>query len=266
MKVPVYGLHGEAKGSVDVGKAFSRPVRADLIKKAILVERSRLRQPYGSDPLAGQRTSATYKGRRGIRNSMMNREIARMKRITAGGFLRFRARSVPQAVKGRRAHPPKAEKNWVRKINKKERLMALLSAISGTADRESVTARGHQIGDVKHIPLVLDDKLQEMKKNREVVATLLSVGLEKELQRCSVKKTRAGRGKTRGRRTIRKKGPLIVIAEDKGIAKAAGNIPGVDVATPKDLKVEALAPGTIPGRLTIWTKSAAEAVDKMAGG
>ncbi|MBN2330472.1 MAG: 50S ribosomal protein L4 [Candidatus Aenigmarchaeota archaeon] len=266
MKVPVYGLNGEAKGDVSLAKAFSRPVRTDVIKKAVLAEQARKRQPYGSDPLAGQRTSAKYKGRRGIRGSMMNREMARMKRITAGGYLRMRARFVPQAVKGRRAHPPKAEKNWLKKINKKERTLALVSAISGTADKELITGRGHLIDGVKHIPLVLDDRFQELKKNKEVVATLAALGLEPELGRCSETKTRAGRGKTRGRRTIRKKGPLIVISEDKGIVKAAKNIAGVDVSDIKSLEVSSLAPGTAPGRLTIWTKSAASAADKLAGG
>ncbi len=265
MKVPVYGLKGEVKGDVTLQKAFSRPVRKDVIKKAVLAEQASKRQPYGSDPLAGQRTSAKYKGRRGIRGSMMNREIARMKRITAGGFLRFRARSVPQAVKGRRAHPPKAGKNWEKKVNKKERLLALLSAIAGTADKGLVESRGHDIQGVKHIPLVLDDKLQELSKNKDVVAALIAIGLDNELGRCSVKKTRAGRGKMRGRKVIRKKGPLIVIAEDKGIVNAAKNIPGVDVSDLKGLEVGALAPGTTPGRLTVWTKSAAAAVEKMAG-
>ncbi len=266
MKVPVYGLKGEVKGDVSVSKAFSRPVRTDVIKKAVLAEQARKRQPYGSDPLAGQRTSAKYKGRRGIRGSMMNREIARMKRITAGGHLRFRARFVPQAVKGRRAHPPKAEKNWLKKINKKERMLALISAISGTADKKLITSRGHVIEDVKHIPLVLDDKFQELKKNKEVLATLAALGLEPELGRCGETKTRAGRGKTRGRRTIRKKGPLIVISEDKGIVSAAKNIAGVEISDIKGLEVGSLAPGTTPGRLTIWTKSAAAAADKLSGG
>jgi large subunit ribosomal protein L4e len=266
MKVPVYDLNGRSKGDVSLGHAFSTPVRPDMIKRAVLVEQSRQRQPYGSDPLAGQRTSAKYKGRRGIRNSMMNREIARMKRIVAGGFLRFRARSVPQAIKGRKAHPPKAWKNWELKMNKKEKMIALLSAVSATAEKELVNARGHKIDEVKHIPLVLDDKFQELKKNKDVIATLVALGLADELERCSGKKRRAGRGKMRGRRTIKRKGPLIVIAEDKGITKASKNIQGVEISTPKDLSIGALAPGTTPGRLTIWTKSAASAIEKIAGG
>lgn len=264
MKAPVYDVNGTKKGEVTIGKAFLKPLRTDVIKRAVLVERTNARQPYGSDPIAGQRTSAMYKGRRGIRGSMMNREMSRMKRITGGGFLRWRARAIPGVVKGRKAHPPKAEKNWTMKINKKERLKALLSAISGTTDRELVGKRGHVVDDVKHIPLVLEDKFQELKKNKEVVKTLKALGLEAELERCTVSKVRAGIGKLRGRRKIKRKGPLIVVSDDKGVAKAANNIPGVDVTTPKELTVSMLAPGTTPGRLTVWTKSAVEAVDKLA--
>lgn len=262
MKVPVYGVRGEAKGEVSLGKTFRTDVRKDLIKKAVRVEQGRKRAPYGSDPLAGMRTSATYKGRRGIRNSMMNREMARMKRIIGGGFLRFRARAVPQAVKGRKAHPPKAEKNWEKKINKKERLLALHSAVACSTKKEMVSERGHKIDDVKHIPLVIDDKVQELKKNKDVFELLVALGLGNELKRCDDKKTRAGRGKARGRRTIKRKGPLIVITEDNGIAKAAGNIPGVDVTDIKSLKVEMLAPGTVPGRLTLYTKSAVNSFEE----
>ncbi len=264
MKVPVYSIDGTKKGEANLGRAFVKPLRKDMIKKAVLVERANAKQPYGTDPIAGQRTSAMYKGRRGIRGSMMNREMSRMKRITGGGFLRWRARAIPGVVKGRKAHPPKSVKNWTMKINKKERLLALLSAISGTTDRELVGKRGHAVDDVKHIPLVIDDKFQELKKNKDVTKTLKALGFDGELQRCSVSKVRAGVGKLRGRRKIRRKGPLIVVSEDRGVAKAASNIPGVEVTTPKELSVSMLAPGTTPGRLTVWTKSAAEAVDKLA--
>ena len=266
MKVPVYDIQGKENGDIKLGKAFSRPLREDIIKRAFLAEISVKRQPYGTDPVAGQRSSARYKGRRKTRNSMMNREIARSKRIIAGGYMHFRSRIVPQAVKGRRAHPPKAWKIWEIKVNKKERLHALLSAISSTADRNLVLARGHKIGELKHVPLVLDDKVSELKKTGEVEQMLLALGLEKEIERCSLKKTRAGRGKTRGRRTIKRKGPLLVVAEDKGILKAARNIPGVDVSIASKLSLELLAPGSHPGRLTLWSKSAAEQVEKLVSG
>jgi large subunit ribosomal protein L4e len=61
-------------------------------------------------------------------------------------------------------------------------------------------------------------------------------------------------------------GPLLVVAEDKGITKAARNIPGVDVVLVDSLNTELLAPGTHPGRLTVWTSSALEKVDELFGG
>jgi large subunit ribosomal protein L4e len=255
MQAIVYGLNGKEKGKVDLPSLFSGKVREDIIRRAVLAEISAFRQRYGSDPLAGQRSSAHYHGRRGRRDSQMNREMSRMKRIHGMGFLNMTARVVPQAVKGRRAHPPKPEKNWVLKINKKERMKAMDSALAATKDREMVSNRGHKISEIKHLPLVLEDDLQKTKKTKEVLDVLVKLGLKEEIKRCGNKKVRAGRGKTRGRRYRIKKGPLIIVERDEGISKAGGNIPGVDVVERRKLDVGMLAPGTHPGRLTVFTKS-----------
>ena len=114
------------------------------------------------------------------------------------------------------------------------------------------------------MPIVVDDKLQELKKAADVRKVLEELGLEAELARTKPKRARSGTGTMRGRRTIQKKGPVIIVAEDKGIIKAARNIAGIDVTTLADLSVEQLAPGTHPGRLAIWTKSAVEALGKTA--
>ncbi|MGC8812751.1 MAG: 50S ribosomal protein L4, partial [Candidatus Aenigmatarchaeota archaeon] len=84
----------------------------------------------------------------------------------------------------------------------------------------------------------------------------------KEIERIKEKKIRAGKGKARGRKYKRKVGPLIVVTEDKGIGKAAKNLPGVEVCRVEKLSVEKLAPGASAGRLTIWTKSA---IAKLGG-
>jgi large subunit ribosomal protein L4e len=265
MKTNVYSLDGKEKGSVELAKPFSRPVRTDLIKRAVLAERSEKRQAYGSDPLAGYRTSAHYHGKRHYRYTMMNREMARMKRIHGRvGFLAMTARIVPQATKGRKAHPPKAAKDWKEKINKKEWLAALYSAIAASTDKEIAASRGHKVHGAKHFPIVVDDELQELKKASEVRKVLVELGLEKELARVKPKRARAGKGKMRGRKSIQKKGPVIIVGEDKGIIKAARNLPGIEATTLGDLSVELLAPGTHPGRPCIWTKSAVEALGKTA--
>jgi large subunit ribosomal protein L4e len=54
---------------------------------------------------------------------------------------------------------------------------------------------------------------------------------------------------------------LIVITNDRGVGKAAGGIPGVQVTRVQDLSVLDLAPGGVPGRLTIWTESALSALE-----
>lgn len=262
MNVKVLSLKGEPKGEISLARAGSEPLRNDIINKAFLAERSRLRQPYGADPLAGQRTSAHYHGERGIRHSMMNKEMARMKRIHSGGFLYFRAREVPQAVKGRKTFPPSTDKVWELKINKKERRKAISSAVSASLNRDMVAKRGHKIGTVPHFPIVVEDALEGLRKSRELEQALLSMGLKPEMERIEAKSIRGTAGSMRGRRYIRKKGPLIIISRDGGIVKAGKNLQGVDVLGIKELSVNQLAPGCHPGRLCVWTKSALEKFDK----
>lgn len=258
MKANVYDLNGKAKGKIELPGVFESPLRSDLIKRAVLALQSQKRQPYGTDPMAGMRTSAHYHGARRKRYSMMNRNLARMPRLhDTSPHLSFRPREVPQTVKGRVAHPPKAEKKWEQKINKKELQLALRSAIAATAKKDSVSDRGHRI-DGLEFPIILENEMQSIKKTKDFEKLLISLGLADELERCKIKSIRAGKGKMRGRRYNKRKGPLIVVVEDNGIVKAAKNIPGVDVELVDRISVESLAPGAHPGRLTIWSQSAVE--------
>jgi len=262
MKVPVYTLKGESKRSMDSGRVFSEPVRPDLISRAVISEQSRNRQPYGADPLAGKRTSAHYHGRRKVRHSMMNREMARMARIHGSGFMHMTARFVPQATKGRKAHPPKTEKVWKKGINKKERMKALASAIAATASKEFALSRGHKADGIKHVPLVVEREIEEVKKAKEAIEALKALGLEKEMERVKEKKIRPGKGTKRGRKYRKKKGLIIIVSEYGGIEKAAGSLPGIDVVKASELRVEHLAPGGRPGRLALWSEAALEQIEK----
>ena len=79
------------------------------------------------------------------------------------------------------------------------------------------------------------------------------------------RKVRAGKGKRRGRKMKQAVGPLLVVAKNEGIVEAAKNIPGVDVVAVGSLNAELLAPGTHPGRLTLWTSGAIEQLEKLYG-
>lgn len=259
MKAHVVDLHGAKKEEITLPEIFSEPVREDLIKRAVLATWDNNRQAYGPNWMSGKKTSAHYHGYRRHRYSMMNKEMARLPRLHGKTvpFLYFRAKFVPHAEGGRTAHAPLPEKVWDSKINDKERQKAIRSAIAATAVKELVEKRGHRIHNVT-IPIIVEDSLQGLKKTRDVVEFLSKMGLVHELDRISEKKVRAGKGKMRGRKYKTKVGPLFVIADDKGIGKAIRNIPGVDVCRVKNLSAEYLAPGTKPGRLTIFTKSAVE--------
>jgi large subunit ribosomal protein L4e len=110
--------------------------------------------------------------------------------------------------------------------------------------------------------LVADDKLQEVSKATELLAFFDKMGLLKDVERASKRKTRGGRQSWRGRGRKNGKGPLLVISDSKGLDEAAGGFRGVDVVKVDYLSVIDLAPGGKAGRLTVWTKSALDSLTK----
>lgn len=251
--VKVFDLDGKPVEKITLPPIFETPIRPDVIKRAVLAIQSTRFQPKGRDPMAGKKTTAESRG--------VGLGIARIPRIKGPTA---RAAFAPGTVGGRLAHPPTPEKKIVKKIPKKEKRLALFSAIAATASKEMVASRGHAIEGVLQIPLVVVDELEGLKKTKDVEETLIKLGVLADLYRVREStKVRAGKGKLRGRRVKQAVGPLIVVAEDRGIGEAARNIPGVDVVSVGDLNAEILAPGTHPGRLTIWTRGALEVLDKM---
>jgi large subunit ribosomal protein L4e len=265
MKTNILDVQANPKGEIELPKVFETEFRPDLIKRAVLAIQSHNRQSYGVDPLAGKKTSAHYHGVRKGPHHMMNIETARMKRIHGGPpGLQLRARFVPQAVKGRKAHPPKVEKIWYQKINKKERILAIKSAIAATVIKDIVIKRGHKINGI-NLPIVIVDDIQSFQKTKQIKEFLEKIGLKKELERAKIKKVRAGKGKRRGRKYKKKKSLLFIVSKDKGISKAVKNIPGADFSLVKNLNAELLAPGTHAGRLTIWSESAINKIGEIYG-
>jgi large subunit ribosomal protein L4e len=251
MKVSVYSLNGKKTGTVELPKVFEEVIRPDLIKKAVLSSQSARYQPQGRDPFAGKRTSAESWG--------PGRGVSRVSRVKGSGYSAGgRGAFVPQAVGGRLAHPPRAEKRIIKKINAKERKKATESAIAATGIKELVEKRGHVIDKVPEIPLVVSDDLESLKTTKEVKDTFSKLGLSEDLERAKDRKVRAGKGKMRGRKYKKKKSALLVVSDNGGVPRGARNHPGIDVVKAGHLGVEQLAPGTHYGRLVVYTKSAIE--------
>lgn len=253
--VDIFDLQGKSTGKIMLPKVFSTPLRPDVIKRAVLAIQSNRIQPQGRDPMAGKRTSAESRG--------TGMAIARVPRIKGGSG---RAAFAPSTVGGRQPHPPRAEKIIVKQIPKKEAKLALLSAIAATAQKETVASRGHAIENVPQIPLIVDNAIEALTKAKDVEEALTKLGVLPDITRVrDSRKIRAGKGKYRGRKMKQGVGPLIVVIDNKGLASAASNIPGVQVTTLTNINTEMLAPGTHPGRLTLWTNGAIESLSNIYG-
>lgn len=263
VEVKILDLENNEKGKIKLPKQFEGDIRPDLIKRAVLAIMSHKRQRYGASPEAGKRASAkisrrrhNYRGAYGFGISRVPRKIMSRR----GTRMNWQGAFAPGTVGGRRAHPPKAEKIWWQKINKKERKQAIISAISATVNKELVEKRGHKIID--NYPLIIDSSIEDIDKTKKVKEILMRLGLKEELGRCEKKKIRAGKGKARGRKYKKKKGPLIVVSKDCKLIKSAGNIPGIDICAIKSINAELLAPGATPGRLTLWSNAAIAILEK----
>ena len=263
MKLDILDNSKNKTGEINLPSQFEEDFRPDLIHRAVLTLQSHKRQPYAASPDAGKRSSAKlsrrrrkYRGSYGIGISRVPRKILTRR----GARMNWVGAFAPGTVGGRRAHPPKAEKIWWQKINEKERIKALRSAISATVIKDIVAQRGHLTP--LDYPFILDDKFESLGKTKEVVKALENLGFGKELERVQKKKVRAGKGKSRGRKYQKKKGPLIVVSNTSKLMEAASNIPGIDIVLVKNINAELLAPGAKPGRLTLWTSAAINMMDK----
>jgi large subunit ribosomal protein L4e len=257
MKLKLLSAEAAEKGTITLPAQFEEPVRKDLIKRAVLSLQAGARQPYGAKPEAGKRYSSyvskrrrNYKGTYGIGQSRTPRKILTKR----GTQFYFVGAFAPQTVGGRRAHPPKASKNWEQKINETENRKAIRSALAATMQRELVKARGHKAPEA--YPFIISSEFETITKAAELKKALTKLGLQDEMSRASEKKVRGGKGKNRGRKYKLKKSILFVTSKKSSLEKAAGNFPGVDVATIESINAELLAPGTQPGRLTLYTEQA----------
>jgi large subunit ribosomal protein L4e len=262
MKTKLVDLNKSEKGSKELPVQFTEQVRDDLIQRSVLSIEAEGRQAYGTTPRAGLRHVAdeVSRRRRDYKTSYghgLNR-IPRKILSRNGTQMNWVGATAPGTVGGRAATPPKSNKIWSQKVNVKENRKAIRSAIAATVIPALVEKRGHKIP--KDFPFIIDNKAESLSKTKDVERTLEKLGFTDELARASKRKVRSGSGKNRGRKYQRKVGPLFVVGGDCPLLKAAQNIPGVDVVIVQNLNAKLLAPGCHPGRLTLWTENAIDAL------
>jgi large subunit ribosomal protein L4e len=238
---------------------MTAPIRRDVVRFAHTQMAKNRRQAYAVSKYAGMQHSAHSWG--------TGRAVARIPRVSGSGTHRAgQAAFGNMCRKGRMFAPTKTWRRWHRKLSKGQRRYATASALAASAVPALVMARGHAIGDVVEIPLVVNVEAGSVKKTKEAIALLQAVGAQRDVEKAKDSKTiRAGRGKSRGRKYVLRRGPLVVHNGDADLARAVRNLPGVESANVNALNLLQLAPGSHLGRFIVWTKDAFEALDDVFG-
>ena len=244
-KLNVYDLEGKVTGETILPEIFNIEYRPDIIRRAVTAIEANKRQPYAPSPTAGMRHSVSTWGK--------GRGVSRDQRLMGSST----AAQSPNNVGGRRAHPPKVEKDLGKKINRKELMLGKLGALRATSEAVLVKARGHKFDEKLTVPIIVKDDFEDIKSTQEAVKALSSIGVYDDVRRAiDGKNIRAGRGKMRGRRYRIPRSLLVVVSKECKGGRSVRNLPGIDVVTPNALNASVLAPGGAPGRLMLVSESA----------
>ncbi|MGQ0797314.1 MAG: 50S ribosomal protein L4, partial [Methanobacteriota archaeon] len=202
-------------------------------------------------PRAGMRHSVRWSGK--------GQGVSRVPRIRGT----MTGAQAPGTVGGRKAHPPRLEAIWTRKINERERRLARNAALAALSDATRVHARGHRFKEDVTLPVVVEDRIEGLDMTsgatKAGIEVLAKLGVLPDVQRAKDgRHVRAGRGKMRGRRYRTPRSLVLVVKDASNVRRAFGNLPGVDIVGPAGLNAEVLAPGGHAGRLAVFSEGALE--------
>jgi large subunit ribosomal protein L4e len=249
----VRSIHGKAEGTMQLPLVFETPYRPDVIRRAYINLLSHKFQEQGRYPAAGEMVSAES------RNTGLG--IARLARIRGQGFSRAgQAAGVAGVRAGRIAHPPESWKVIYKKINKKERQLALSSAIAATSHKDIIVSRGHRVEGISDFPIIASDSIESITKSRDLVQALLAFGLAEDLSRSGASKAKGTKSGSRAKSAGTS--ALVVVRKGSNVCRLASSIPGIDVKDVESLSVLDLAPGAKPIRLTVFSKGSLEYLEK----
>jgi len=249
----------EKTSTLPMPPALLSPLRPDLVRYIHTNVSKNKRQPISVGAKVGYETAAESWG--------TGRAVARVPRAPGGGTHRSGQGAFGNMCRGGGMFSPtKTWRRWHRRVNVTQKRHAVVSALAASALPPLVMARGHRIGQISELPLVVSDGIESQTKTKQALETLKKLGCAEELQRViDSKKVRAGKGKMRNRRYTMRRGPLVVYNEDNGIVRAMRNIPGVETACVTRLNLLKVAPGGTLGRFIIWTEGAFKKMNEMYG-
>ena len=256
MKAKFYDKNGKSKGDINLPKCFNGRIRADILLKVFETQKGSFTQAYGAKEGAGAQYSASgiSKKKRHDWKATYGKGISRIPRKIMsrhGASFNWVGATVSNARGGRRPHAPRAGKNLFKKVNKKELLIALKSALIGTFDARALEkkfVRNMNVGGLfgkEILNVKTKDFLKAMK-------SVFGDSFDSVMRKKSI---RAGIGKMRGRKYKSNAGMLFVVGNEEIMKRK-----GIEVARVDDLTVKDLAPNGVAGRLVCYTEKAIEEI------
>jgi ribosomal protein L4 len=262
MKAKVLNKTGQELREIDLPSWFSNEVREDLCQKYF--EISKKAQPYGPFEFAGKLHSASgiLKHARHQWKTTYGHGISRVPRKIMwrrGDQFYWVGASISSARGGRRVHAPKPEHFMLeKKMNKKERLIAIRSALIATIKEEWLKKRYETLKDKKigiKLPVIIDESVLKLKAKDffRVLKKIFGEMTEIVMQKKSI---RAGKGKRRGKYK-KTAGLLLVIGKNEN-----AKIKGMDVRKVNEIIMRDIFP---PGRLAVYTENAIKELKNLGG-
>jgi large subunit ribosomal protein L4e len=249
----------KATGTKPMPVVLTAPLRPDLVRYVHTNVSKNKRQAYAVYAKAGYETAAESWG--------TGRAVARIPRVPGGGTHRSGQAAFGNMCRGGGMFcPTKTWRRWHRRVNVTQKRHAIATALAASSLPPLVMARGHRIGEVSELPLVVSDGAESLQKTKQAIEMLKNLGCGEELTKViDSKKVRSGKGKMRNRRYTMRRGPLVIYGEDNGIVRAMRNVPGVQTASVDSLNLLDVAPGGNFGRFIIWTEGAFDKLQKIYG-
>ncbi len=243
---------------------FDGQIRWDLVQK--IAETEKEKQPYAPYLWAGMDSSASgnVKHNRHVWKTDRGKGLSRYpkKRMSdKGANFVWVAAIIPGVRGGRRAFPPKIIRKEL-KINKREQVLGLLSALAMVANNEQVKKKYSRLADVDFkvkLPLIVDSKILGLKSKAffEMIKKILGENVSEIA--IQDKKIRAGRGKMRNRPYKRNAGLLLIVGN-----KEEKKISGIEVVKAQDLKLLDIAGNG--ARLTMFTEASIKDLENRIHG
>ena len=168
MKSQILSIEGKKLREIELPNIFSTKIREDIMKKTF--ESEQITHPYGPSYKAGRQHSASGIVRHARRKwrTAYGKGISRVPRKIfwrRGDQFYWQGATIASAVGGRRAHPPRVEHFLKKKkINKKEKLIAIASAITSTISENYIKKRYESLREKNiKVPLVVSEEILKLK-------------------------------------------------------------------------------------------------------